>query len=533
MTAVDAILLLLLVTLAVAGLGQRLQTPGPVLLALAGMAVGLVWHRISFLPSLFFPPRLVLLLFLPPLLLKAAYALPLGAFRANLRAILMLAVGLVLATAFVSAFAARLALPELPWLSALVLGAIIAPPDPVAATAVAQRTGLSHRLATILEGEGLINDAIAIVLYQLAVEATVSGPVGWSDVGLALVREAPLGVLVGLALGWLVVRVRHGMDNSALESGISLLTPFVTYELADRIGGSAVLAVVTLGFVLRRHDLAISSPATRLTTRDVWTAVDFIGTTLVFMLIGIEIGAASSVTLSARLIGAGALVAASAIVLRLAWMLVVPRLMRLLRFADPGMGAIPSWRELFVLGWSGMRGVVSLALALALPLTTAGGEPFPGRSTVILLSVAVIMATLVLQGLSLVPLTRLLHVGDPDAEQRAESRVRERARRAARAAVLRAVSAGKVPPDECRRLANVIDSGEIGIAAGGRASSRELLERAIEVQRAIVTRARDGGRIGDPLATRLEAELDRDLVRMRDEERNSRLRARDGEGGGR
>jgi CPA1 family monovalent cation:H+ antiporter len=256
--------------------------------------------------------------------------------------------------------------------------------------------------------------------------------------------------------------------------------------------------------------------------------VDFIGTALVFMLIGIQIGAATRVTLSAGLIGAGALVATSAIVLRLAWMLVVPRLMRLVRMEDPGARALPSWRELLVLGWSGMRGVVSLALALALPMTTANGEPFPGRTEVILLSFAVIMATLILQGLTLIPLTRLLRVGDPEAEERAERQVRERARRAARAAVLRAVSAGDVPPDECRRLAHVIDSGEVGIAAGGRPSSRELLERAIEVQRSVVSRARDGGRIGDPLAERLESELDRDLVRMRDEEMNGRLRSQDG-----
>ena len=520
MMPADAVLLLLLVTLGAAALAQRMRTPAPVVLAIAGVMVGIAWRYLPFLPRLAFPPRLVLLVFLPPLLLNAAYALPLGAFRANIRSILLLAVGLVLATTFGAAFAARLAMPELPWVAAIALGAIIAPPDPVAASAVAQETGLSHRLVTILEGEGLINDAIAIVLYQLAVQAAVSGHVTLGDTLIALVREAPEGVLIGFAIGWVVVQIRRRLDESALESGISLITPFITYQLADRLGGSAVLAVVTLGFVLRRHDLEISSAETRLTTRAVWRAVDFVGTTLVFMLIGIQIGAATAVPIGRELIGAGVLVAASAIVLRLAWMLGVPHLTRALHFGDRAAEAVPSWRELTILGWSGMRGVVSLALALALPLTTSAGDPFPGRSIVILLSFAVIMATLILQGLTLVPLTRLLHVGDPESETRAEQRVRNRARRAARALVLRAAPAGDLPTAECERLAQVIDTGEVGIAAGGVPASRRMLERAIEVQRAIIARARDAGRIGDPLAQRLEGELDRDLVRLRGEQEN-------------
>lgn len=518
MRPADAILLLLLVTLGAAALAQRMRTPAPVVLAIAGVVVGVAWRYLPFLPPLVFPPRLVLLLFLPPLLLNAAYALPLGAFRANIRSILLLAVGLVLATAFGAAFVARLAMPALPWVAALALGAIIAPPDPVAASAVAQRTGLSHRLVTILEGEGLINDAIAIVLYELVVHAAVSGHVTLADAAIALIRDAPEGVLIGFALGWLAVQVRRRLDDSALESGISLLTPFVTYQLADRLGASAVLAVVTLGFVLRRHDLEISSAETRLTTRAVWRAVDFVGTTLVFMLIGIEIGAATTAPLGGELIVAGALVAASAIGLRLAWMFSVPHLTRALHSGSRAAQPVPSWRELTILGWSGMRGVVSLALALALPLATDSGAPFPGRSVVILLSFAVIMATLILQGLTLVPLTRLLHVGDPRSEARAEQRVRNRARRAARALVMRAAPAGRLPTEECERLAKVIDTGEVGIAGGGVSASRQLLERAIEVQRAIIARARDAGRIGDPLAQRLEGELDRDLVRLRGEQ---------------
>ena len=231
MSPADVVLLLLLVTLVAAALAQRVRTPAPVVLAVAGVAVGIAWRYVPWLPPLAFPPRLVLLIFLPPLLLNAAYALPLGAFRANIRSILLLAVGLVLATTFVAALAARLVMPALPWVAAIALGAIVAPPDPVAASAVAQRTGLSHRLVTILEGEGLVNDAIAIVLYQLAVQAAVSGHVTWSDAALAAIREAPLGVLIGFVLGWLVVQARRRLDDSALESGISLLTPYLTYEV--------------------------------------------------------------------------------------------------------------------------------------------------------------------------------------------------------------------------------------------------------------------------------------------------------------
>ena len=220
-TPADAVLLLLLVTFAAAAFSRRFRTPSPVILAIAGVAVGIAWRFMPFMPQLEFPPRLVLMVFLPPLLLKAAYALPLGAFRANIRSILGLAVGLVLATMFVTAFTARLVMPTLPWVAALALGAIIAPPDPVAASAVALRTGLSHRLATILEGEGLVNDALAIVAYQLVVQAAVSGNVTWMDTVLAVVREAPAGVAIGLVFGWIAVqfRARPGVPARAVRLG--------------------------------------------------------------------------------------------------------------------------------------------------------------------------------------------------------------------------------------------------------------------------------------------------------------------------
>ncbi len=526
LTVSDGVILLVLVSLAVAALSRRLTTPAPVVLAIAGLALGIAWRLLP-LPAIEFPPHLVLLIFLPPLLLRASYSMPLGAFRANLRAILLLAVGLVLATMAVSAFAAHVAMPALPWIAALTLGAIIAPPDPVAATAMAERTGLSSRLVTILEGEGLVNDAVAIVAYRLAVEAAVIGGVTVPDMLVAFLRQATEGVAIGVALGWLSAQARRRLDDEPLETAISVLTPFVTYELAERLGGSAVLAVVALGFVLRRYDVHISGPSTRLTTRTVWRALDFVGTTLVFMLIGIQIGAATGGSVTADIVRTGAIVSAGVVGVRLVWMLVVPRVVRLLGAEGRKGGPAPSWQELTVLGWAGMRGVVSLALALALPFTTASGAPFPGRPQIILLSFVVILATLMLQGLTLVPLTRLLGVGDPGAEAREEQQVRQRALHAAHAAVARASAAGQLPEAECRRIADVFESGDLGIAPGGAVESRGVIEEAISVQRTVVAHFRDLGRIGDPLALRLEAELDRDLVRLRDHANSAALPAGD------
>ena len=235
------------------------------------------------------PPERVLLVVLPPLLTSAAYALPLAGFRRNLRAIAVLAIGLVLATMLGAAVATRY-VAGLPWALAFVLGAIIAPPDPVAATTVSTKTGLSHRLVLVLEGEGLVNDATAIVAYHLAVNAAVSGHFTWLGTLLTVVREVPTGILVGLAVGWLVTMVRRRLDDATLEVGISLLAPYLTYEIADRVRGSGVLAVVSLGFMLQRHSAVIASPAIRIATHTVWAAVRFVTSVVVFFLLGVFIG---------------------------------------------------------------------------------------------------------------------------------------------------------------------------------------------------------------------------------------------------
>ncbi|MDQ6684560.1 MAG: cation:proton antiporter, partial [Pseudomonadota bacterium] len=235
MTTVDVVFIVLGLTLAAALLAPRLPIPAPVVFAAVGIGVGLLWHLVPGLPAIRLPPELVLFVFLPLLLTTAAYALPLQAFRRNLLPIGLLAVGLVLVTTGVVALIGH-AYAGLGWAAAFVLGAILAPPDPVAATAVAGKTGLSHRLVVILEGEGLVNDAVAIVAYGIALTALTTGQFDATDALLAVLREAPIGVAVGLAAGWTAGQLRRRVENVPLEIGISLATPYLAYHFAERLG---------------------------------------------------------------------------------------------------------------------------------------------------------------------------------------------------------------------------------------------------------------------------------------------------------
>ncbi len=516
MNPVDVGLLVLALTLAAAAGARHFRTPMSVVLAIAGIGVGVAWHFVPGLPIVEVPRDWVLFIFLPPLLTSAAYTLPLPALRRNLRPVLLLAVGLVLATMVAGAATAHL-VAGLPWAAALVLGAIVAPPDPVAATSVAGRTGIAERLVVILEGEGLVNDAVAIVAFHLAVEAALTQHFSWGDTALAVAREAPTGVLVGLALGYLTTAIRRRLDDVTLEAGISLLVPYITYEVAERVGASAVLAVVTLGFVLQRHRSTIASPATALAVRTVWSAVRFTSTALVFFLLGVLMGqAVVFARVSAALLWTMLAVAAAVIVLRMVWMQVVPVVMRGL----PGgtRNPLPSRGELAVLGWAGMRGVVSLALALALPVFPEAAGGAAAREAIIFITFGVIVATLVLQGTTLLPLIARLGVGDPGRDARDERWIRRRARRAGLAALDRAARADGLGEDACRALADRVGAGDVGIApvlsplANQRAEGP--LVAALEAQRDLVTRMRNAALVSESLAERLATEIDVESTRI-------------------
>ena len=507
MSIIDTAFLLLTLILLTALVARRLTTPAPIVFAVVGIAAGLCWHLVPALPPVRMPPDLVLFVFLPPLLVTAAYALPLGSVRRNMLPIGLLAIGLVLATMLVGGAVGHW-VAGLPWAAALVLGAIVAPPDPVAATAIAAKTGLPHRLVVILEGEGLINDAVAIVAFGIAVEVSVSGQFAWSNVLVELLKQVPIGIAVGFAVGWAARHARVRIDSVPLEVGISIVSPYLAYHLAARSGGSGVLAVVTLGFLLRRYVDHIRSPAARLAARTVWGVFRYASTALVFLLLGLLLGENTIAWPGWPVLWAGVDLAVAVIALRLVWMLLVPRLVRAIR---KNAAETSNWRQQTVLGWAGMRGVVSLALALALPLSLAPGDV---RSTIIFMTFVVIFATLLLQGATLLPLIRLLGAGDPHMDARDETRARKRARRAGMRALSRALHDDTSGLERAQRLLPRVADGSIGIAGAGADAGQPGDQSAVMVvlhaQRDVVARLRDAGRMGESVAERLETELDMD-----------------------
>lgn len=516
MSNIDVAFVLLTLILATALVAPRASVPAPVIFAAVGIAGGAAWHLVPALPPVRMPPDLVLFAFLPPLLMTAAYALPLQAFRRHLLPIVLLAVGLVLATMGVAAVVGH-ALVGLSWAAALVLGTIIAPPDPVAATAVAGKTGLSHRLVVILEGEGLVNDAVAIVAYGIAVEALVSGHFAWDEVFWTLLRETPTGILIGLLIGGGAALVRRHADSVPLEVGISLATPYLAYHLAERLGCSGVLAVVTLGFMLRWSSFRVSSPVARLAARTVWSFLRYISTALVFLLLGLLIGEIAVDWPRREVVIAGVILSGAIVAIRIVWMLLVPRLVAAL---GVGQAAKSSTAEQIVIGWAGMRGVVSLALALALPLSLGGSDQT--RNTIVFLTLVVIIATLIVQGSTLIPLVRWLKAGDPAREHREERHARLKTRRAGVAAIRGANNMTAGFDQEARQiLIRKIDEGTRGIAVAGAGESshpgNQVLLRALDAQREVVNRLRDAGHLSSELAERLDTELDLDAISARGE----------------
>jgi len=523
----EIIILLLAVVLLLTTVAQRLLIPYPILLVIGGLGLALM----PGLPIIRLDPDLVFLVFLPPILWAAAYFTSLREFRQNIRPISLLAVGLVLATTAVVAAVARMAFPGMGWAEAVALGAIVSPPDAIAATAIARRLRIPRRGVTILEGESLVNDATALIIYRAAIAAVVSGTFVLGEALVHFVVAAAGGVLIGLAVGLLSRLVLARMADTFAEIALTLLAPYVAWVLAENVHASAVLACVAGGLYVRQHFSAIVRPVTRLQARAVWDVLVFVLNGTIFILLGLQLGALRQAVPPGQfehLLIVGAVISALAIVVRLIWVPVagwIPRAMsRALRERDP----MPPWSYLFVIGWGGMRGIVTLAAALALPLTTAAGAPFPFRTEIILISFVVILATLVLQGLSFAPLIRLLRVEEDRGLEQEEMLARERAAAAALARLDElgrdGRHHGRIIPEQHERLRDHYSRRAQRFAASGKVdpectfeaaeADRRLRYEALHAERTVLIGLRNDGTISDEVLHRLEHELDVESLRL-------------------
>jgi monovalent cation/hydrogen antiporter len=434
---IQILVLLPIVIAAVAVVAARLKTPPAILLVLTGVVLALM----PGLPTVRLDPEFVLLLVLPPIIYSSAVAMSWCDFRYNLRPISLLAVGCVAFT-MVAAAAATHWLLGLSWPVGFILGAIVSPPDPVAPLSIARRTQIPRRILIVLEGEGLANDATALVLYRFAV-AVVS--VGAFSLGHALGTFAAIivGEIVwGVAVGWLMLRLRHWVRNPRIEIMLSILTPFIAYWPPEHLGGSGVLATVTTGLYISWNGLRLISAATRLQGIFFWDFLIYLTEGMVFLITGLQaralIAGIGNHSMSELVISA-ALVCAVVIVARFVWVYPAIYLPRWLFSEVARKDPSPPWQWPFAIAFTGIRGIVSLAAALAIPLATQSGRPFPDRDLILFLTFSVILVTLVGQGLMLPAVIRALGLASAGREEYRAERAEEFAvrRRAIQAAMAR------------------------------------------------------------------------------------------------
>jgi len=396
-------------------MSERRGIPAPVLLVLGGTLLAFVPE----LPRPTLSPEVVFLVFIPPLLYWSAFNTSWRDFRWHLRSISLLSVGLVLVTMAAVAAVAHALVPALPWPSAFVLGAIVSPPDAVAVTAVTRRLGIPRSIVTVLEGEGLVNDATALVAYRMSVAAVVAGAFSLKTATLEFAWAAAAGIGVGLGMGMLIVALRRRLRVSSVATNtVSLLTPFAAYIPAEHFGASGVLAVVAVGLYLGRQGPRVVLPQTRTQAVAMWEMVTFLLEGLVFILVGLELPMAVAALHEygvRTLVVVVVAVSAAAILVRMVWVFpgtyLLNGTMRLFGRPEPN----PPWQNVIFIGWAGLRGADSLVIALSLPLAVATGAPFPGRDLILFLTFAIIFVTLVVQGLSLKAVIRGLGL-KPDPE---------------------------------------------------------------------------------------------------------------------
>jgi monovalent cation/hydrogen antiporter len=512
---VELILICLVAVALLAIVSRKINVPYPILLTVAGGLLALV----PGLPAIHLEPKLVFDLFLPPLLYPAAVYTSWRDFRANLRSILPLAIFLVLLTMTAAAYLLH-ALTGLPLAVGFVFGALISPPDAVAALAVTKDLKVPRKIIVILEGESLVNDATSFISFRFAVAAVLTGTFSLGQASAQFLLVAAGGIAVGLATGWLATQVQKRLDDPPVQTMFSLLTPYVAYFSGEKLHVSGILAVVIAGIYYGWRAPRVLSGRMRLQAVPVWQMVTFILNGILFMLIGLQLpqvihalppGSAIAV---AKL---GVLVLLALVLVRFLWLFVATYLPRLFSKSFRRKNPAP-WQQTALIAWTGMRGADSLAGALAIPFLLADGTPFPGRDLILLLTFCVIFGTLVVQGLTLKPLVRWLRIVDDHVTEKEERLARLRANEAALARIEDMGSSGQARPETVERLRSEYADRirQLSKDASHEESLRRLYSKdfqqlaceALETERETVIGLRNEDTINDEVLRRIQHDID-------------------------
>jgi CPA1 family monovalent cation:H+ antiporter len=504
-------------------LADPLRIPYPILLVVGGLMLGFT----PGVPDLVLPPDLVLIGILPPLLYSAAFNTGLRELKRNLRPISFLALGLVSVTALLVAAAAHYVI-DLSWPAGFVLGAVVSPTDPLAATTIARRLGVPRRAVAIIEGESLVNDGTALVLYKFAVVAVLSGSFSLAEAAGSFFWSVLGGIAVGLVIGRGIRFVRRRVFNPPLEVTIAFLTGYFVFLPASAIGASGVLAVVTAGVYMGWHTPELTTVETRLQGEGFWAIFNFLLNALLFGLVGLQLQPILDQLHGyswQELVGYAALTSAIVMVIRIVYgfpIAYIPRWVSpALRERDPA----PPWQFVAFIAWAGMRGGVTLAAALAIPLSTDSGVPFPDRSLIIFLAFSVVLATLLIQGLSLPGVVRLLGLEEDDGDAREEAKARIHAVDAGLARLEELVDEDWVREDTAQRVraqydfrrnrftARLDDSDDSGIEERS-LNYQRLRRELLDAERGAVHALRNEGKISEDVMNRVQRDLDLEDSRL-------------------
>jgi monovalent cation/hydrogen antiporter len=526
----DSLLLiisLLFVVSMLAMLSNKLRISYPIFLVIAGLGISLI----PGIPLIELDPNIVFIIFLPPLLYSAAWYTSWHDFWKFRRPIGSLAFGLVLLTAVAVAYVSNSMIPNFPLALGFLLGGIVSPPDAVAATSVLENLKVPKAVTTILEGESLVNDASSLIVYRFAMATLITGKFIFWKAGMDFVMVIFWGIVIGLAIAHIVYAIHRWLPTTpTIDTGITLISPYLMYIVAEHFNSSGVLAVVSGGLFLsyRSHD--VFNYGSRLTTVSVWNVLIFLLNGVVFILIGLQLPGVvrglGEYSLRAA-IGYGLVISAVSVIVRLAWVYPGAYLPRMISKRIRRREVKPGKKVVFIIGWSGMRGVVSLASALAIPMTMPGGQAFPHRNMILCITFIVILVTLVFQGLTLPLIVRLLHLKVDEKEEEQQLSIRMRLASTALQLITTAYAADVESIDAFamlkHRYERIVEfSGKkLGKEEGNDETAaylpryRRMLLEVIDQQREELGRMRHRNEYSDEILRRQELELDLEEARMR------------------